>query len=411
MQVTVGPVSDGHYFDDDPSIGSAPASVEIVLPDVSVALTADRGVFAADHLDAGTKLLLLEAPPLEGAPTVLDLGCGWGPIACVAASRNANACVWAVDVNARARALTAANAIAAGVEDRVCVTLPDDVPDDVRFDRILSNPPIRIGKPALHDMLRRWLRRLEPTGVAHLVVQKNLGSDSLARQLEGEGFPTRRLSSRAGSASWKCCPRRGGTADDAPRRHSLTPRIACGWQTAEGEQPMTHLDDTARKRLHREWRRRTDGRLALILDGVQNPLNVGGVIRTAAAERVDHLWIASGTAPNHARVNKTALGSARYLAWTETDDGPGAVAAARNDGYRVVAIELTTDAVPLPDADIGGEVALVIGNENRGVAPATLAVCDQTAFIPQLGRVGSLNVAAAAAIAIYEVRRRSWSRR
>lgn len=171
---------------------------------------------------------------------------------------------------------------------------------------------------------------------------------------------------------------------------------------------MTQLDGTGMKRLHREWRRRTEGRLALILDGVQNPFNVGSVVRTAAAERVDHLWIAGGTAPHHDKVDKTALGTQRYLTWTEVDAGPTAVAAARADGYRVVAIELTTDAVPLPAADLAGDIALVIGHEDRGVTPATLGACDQTAFIPQLGKVGSLNVAAATAIAIYEVQRRRW---
>lgn len=172
---------------------------------------------------------------------------------------------------------------------------------------------------------------------------------------------------------------------------------------------MSQLDGTGMKRLHRDWRRRTDGRLALILDGVQNPFNVGSVVRTAAAERVDHVWIAGGTAPNHDKVNKTALGTARYLTWDEVDDGPAAVAAAKAAGYRVVAIELTSDAVALHQADLATDVALVIGHEDRGVTPATLAECDQVAFIPQLGKVGSLNVAAATAIAIYEARRRRWA--
>lgn len=172
---------------------------------------------------------------------------------------------------------------------------------------------------------------------------------------------------------------------------------------------MSQLDGTGMKRLHREWRRRTASRVALVLDGVQNPFNVGAIVRTAAAERVDHLWIAGGTSPAHAKVDKTALGTARYLTWTEVEGGPAAVAAARAAGYRVVAIELTTEAVPLHDAALDGDVALVIGHEDRGVTPATLAACDQVAFIPQLGKVGSLNVAAAAAIAIYETRRRDWT--
>ncbi|MEM7142996.1 MAG: methyltransferase [Actinomycetota bacterium] len=192
-------MSSGQYFDDDPSVASAPRPVEVALPDVAFTLTADRGVFSADHLDAGTKLLLLEAPPLTATDrTILDLGCGWGPIACVAASRAPRATVWGVDVNERARALTASNAASIGVADRVHVAAPDAVPADLRFDRILSNPPIRIGKTALHDLLRTWLGRLTPTGRAHLVVQKHLGSDSLARWLEQEGHTVERLKSRAG---------------------------------------------------------------------------------------------------------------------------------------------------------------------------------------------------------------------
>ncbi len=148
---------------------------------------------------------------------------------------------------------------------------------------------------------------------------------------------------------------------------------------------MTQLDGTGMKRLHREWRRRTDGRLALVLDGVGNPFNVGAIVRTAAAERVDHLYLGSATAPDHDKVNKTALGTARYLTWTEFDSGVPAVEAARADGYQVIAIELTSDALPLHEIPMETDVALVIGHEDRGCTPATLAACDGVAFIPQLG--------------------------
>ncbi len=207
MQVTVHAVSDGHYFDDDPGRGSDPSPVEINLPDVALVLTADRGVFSSGRLDPGTKLLLSEAPPVSGSPTVLDLGCGWGPIACVTARRAPDAVVWAIDVNSRARTLTEDNASSIGASEQVMVAAPDDVPSDLTFDRILSNPPIRIGKAALHDLLLRWLRRLSPGGVAHLVVQKHLGSDSLARWLDGRGFATTRLVSRAGYRVLEVRPR------------------------------------------------------------------------------------------------------------------------------------------------------------------------------------------------------------
>jgi 16S rRNA (guanine1207-N2)-methyltransferase len=169
--------------------------VRLTLPDLTVDLTTDRGVFAREGVDAGTKLLLLEAPAPTATGDVLDLGCGYGPIAVTLARRAPGATVWAVDVNERARALTAQNT--AGL-DNVRVCAPDEVPADVRFTTIWSNPPIRIGKAALHELLQRWLSRLTPDGRAVLVVQKHLGSDSLARWLDEHGFPTTRLQSRVG---------------------------------------------------------------------------------------------------------------------------------------------------------------------------------------------------------------------
>jgi tRNA (guanosine-2'-O-)-methyltransferase len=170
------------------------------------------------------------------------------------------------------------------------------------------------------------------------------------------------------------------------------------------------LGNTELKRLHRDWRRRTTGRLALVLDQVQSPFNVGAIVRTAAAYRVDHVWTAGGTpALDDAKVGKTALGCDRFLTWTPVARGADGVLAARAGGYTTVAVELTDDALPLPEISLGSDTCLVVGNEDHGVTPATLAECDATAFLPQLGRVGSLNVATAAAMAIYEVRRRSWT--
>jgi 16S rRNA (guanine1207-N2)-methyltransferase len=137
------------------------------------------------------------AQPAEGATELLDLGCGYGPIACSLAVRSPGSRVWAVDVNERALALCSSNAASAGL-DNVVVSTPDDMPDDVTFNAIWSNPPIRIGKAALHDLLSTWLDRLAPGGTAHLVVQRHLGSDSLARWLTDEGWDTHRRASRKG---------------------------------------------------------------------------------------------------------------------------------------------------------------------------------------------------------------------
>ena len=170
------------------------------------------------------------------------------------------------------------------------------------------------------------------------------------------------------------------------------------------------LDSTGLKRLHRTWRRRTQGRVGLLLDGVQSPFNVGAIVRTAAALSVDHLWLVGRTAsPADAKTGKTALGTQRYLDWTWHDTAADAATAAREDGYALVGLELTAEATPLPEARLGADVCLVVGHEDRGLVPATLALCDEVVFIPQLGRVGSLNVATATAIALYEVRRREWT--
>lgn len=188
-----------HYFDASPSAASRPQTVELVLPDLRVTLQTDRGVFSAGAVDSGTKLLLLEAPVGDvGVGPLLDLGCGYGAVAVALALRAPTAEVWAVDVNERALELTAANAVACGVADRVRVALPDDVPDDVRFAGVWSNPPIRVGKEALHSMLVRWLTRLAPEGAGWLVVQKHLGSDSLHRWLTASGWSVRRVVSRSG---------------------------------------------------------------------------------------------------------------------------------------------------------------------------------------------------------------------
>ena len=188
-----------HYFSASPAGPSERRTIRLVLPDLSLDLVTDRGVFSGDRVDPGTKLLLSEIVLPSGlGGHVLDLGCGYGPIAVTVARRIAGATVWAVDVNERALALATENAASAGVGVRVRAVVAEDVPSEVRFSAILSNPPIRIGKRALHDLLSTWLTRLEPDGRAWLVVHKHLGSDSLAAWLSGQGHDVRRLGSRMG---------------------------------------------------------------------------------------------------------------------------------------------------------------------------------------------------------------------
>ena len=173
---------------------------------------------------------------------------------------------------------------------------------------------------------------------------------------------------------------------------------------------MRQLDGTGMKRLHRDWRRRTGGRLALVLDNVEGPFNVGAVIRTAAALRADDIWLAGRTPPpGDAKVGKTALGTDRYLTFHRSERALDAIAEARSAGYEVVALELADEAVPLHELALGEATCLVIGHEDRGCSPATLSACDAVAYLPLLGKVGSLNAATAASIACYEVRRQAWT--
>lgn len=190
-------MSGEQYFATTPGSARLHRTVPLTLPDLHLELHTDRGVFSGERIDPGTRVLLLEAPaPAPTVRTALDLGCGYGPIALTLAHRAPAATVWAVDVNDRARELCATNAADAGLEGRIVVAAPDEVDPDLRFDLIWSNPPVRIGKAALHDLLDRWLARLTPEGSAVLVVQKHLGSDSLARRLADEGWTVRRLASR-----------------------------------------------------------------------------------------------------------------------------------------------------------------------------------------------------------------------
>jgi 16S rRNA (guanine1207-N2)-methyltransferase len=187
-----------HYFSADPSSADVRRTVQARIWGREYTFSTATGVFSRDRLDLGTSVLLREVEPPTDGGTFLDLGAGYGPIACALATEAPEAQVWAVDVNSRALELTADNAKALKVADRVHPALPDDVPDELRFDEIWSNPAIHIGKPELHKMLLRWLLRLTPDGVAWLVVGKNLGGDSLQRWLREQGFGCDRHASAKG---------------------------------------------------------------------------------------------------------------------------------------------------------------------------------------------------------------------
>jgi tRNA (guanosine-2'-O-)-methyltransferase len=193
-----------------------------------------------------------------------------------------------------------------------------------------------------------------------------------------------------------------GDLDDDDLGPSSAPAPAGG--------PPRQLRPTDVKRLNREWRRRTDGRLALLLDSVAQPFNVGSIIRTAAAFGVESVWLCGNTPDlTMPAVGKTALGTDRFLNAYREPSAPAAAKDAAEDGFTVIAVELASGAVPLFEAPLGGDVCLAIGNEDHGCSPALLAAVSSACYIPQVGRVGSLNVAVAAAIALAEARRREWT--
>jgi len=173
---------------------------------------------------------------------------------------------------------------------------------------------------------------------------------------------------------------------------------------------MKQLTSTELKRLHRTWRKDEPPRLALMLEGIGGPFNLGAMLRTAAAYRVEHLYLAAMQIdPASTNVGKTALGSDRFVPWTAHEDLPDALRAARAADYAVVGLELADRAVPIHEANLALPTCFLIGHEDRGLSKTALAECDSVVFLPQLGRIGSLNVATAASIAMYEARRQSFT--
>lgn len=191
-------VTADHYFSAEPAGPERRSEVEFAVGGRGYTLTAASGVFSAGRLDPGTAVLLRkgELPTASTRGVLLDLGCGYGPIACVLASAAPEATVYAIDVNSRARELTALNAETLKLPIRVCE--PDAVPPDVVFDEIWSNPPTHVGKAELHAVLERWLPRLAPDGVAWLVINRHLGGDSLHTWLVGLGWEVARTASQKG---------------------------------------------------------------------------------------------------------------------------------------------------------------------------------------------------------------------
>ena len=174
-----------HYFSANPAGEFKTSEVAVTLAGRDFLVETSGGIFSPDHVDAGTEALLrvVDTPPSTG--NLLDIGCGWGPIALSLALESPEATVYAVDVNERAIELTGRNAARVGATN-VRASRPDEVDAALEFDAIWSNPPIRVGKAELHAIMQTWIPRLTVGGLAWLVIAKHLGADSFEKWLRTE---------------------------------------------------------------------------------------------------------------------------------------------------------------------------------------------------------------------------------
>jgi 16S rRNA (guanine1207-N2)-methyltransferase len=210
-----------HYFSAEPTAPAQRGEIEFSVAGRDYRLAVASGLFSAGRLDPGTAVLLKKGDLPTAATTgvFLDLGCGYGPIAAVLASGSPEATVWAIDVNSRARELTAENAATLKLGN-LSVAAPDEVPADVVFDQIWSNPPTHVGKAELHALMERWLPRLAPGGVAWLVINRHLGGDSLHAWLVGLGWEVDRMASQK---AYRVLKVQSGVAGDAENRLTARP--------------------------------------------------------------------------------------------------------------------------------------------------------------------------------------------
>jgi len=181
-------VSDNHYFASSPEGPLVPREITVTLNGNKYSVLTAGGVFSPEHIDQGTQVLLTHLEKANPSGNFLDIGCGWGPIALALALHSPKAKIYAIDVNERSLELTKLNVERLGLTN-IVVCKPQEVPSDIEFDEIWSNPPIRVGKVVLHEILTLWINRLTAGGTARLVIQKNLGSDSLHKWLIQEFNP------------------------------------------------------------------------------------------------------------------------------------------------------------------------------------------------------------------------------
>ncbi|MBB6636515.1 class I SAM-dependent methyltransferase [Cohnella thailandensis] len=173
-----------HYYTREPQTASDRKSLTAELRGFKLQLTSDAGVFSRDGVDYGSRVLI-EHMDIPADASVLDLGCGYGPIGLTAARLAPRGHVTMVDINERAVSLAAENAKRNGIAN--ISAMQSDIYAAVegrRFDVILSNPPIRAGKVVVHRILTEAAEHLNPGGSLWIVIQNKQGAPSARAKLE-----------------------------------------------------------------------------------------------------------------------------------------------------------------------------------------------------------------------------------
>lgn len=171
------------YFEKRPESAHRPAEIRVAIRGHRFAFRTDAGVFSRGKLDRGTELLL-EALVIGPGERILDLGCGYGAIGIVAARLSPTSAVVLTDVNERAVALARTNLAANGIGNAEVRLGPLYEPiEDMTFDHIVSNPPIRAGRGIIDRIIAEALTHLLPGGKLWLVVRTRQGADALRSRM------------------------------------------------------------------------------------------------------------------------------------------------------------------------------------------------------------------------------------
>ncbi len=176
--------SNEHYYSQNPTAAHKYKTLQITLRGKDYTFLTDAGVFSKDRVDRGTRLLIQHMEIAKG-DTVLDLGCGYGPLGIVAANLAYEGRIYLVDVNERAVELSKENLSLNGIHNaEVLQSNGFSAIDNMRFDVIISNPPIRAGKATVYQLMEDSLAHLKEGGRLYVVARTKQGARSLAKEIE-----------------------------------------------------------------------------------------------------------------------------------------------------------------------------------------------------------------------------------